>query len=68
LLQVEKNSEPLEEISERVVRVIRDNDYIGIGDNDNIYILLSNTKNNYANLVLERLKKASTFSLLEEKA
>jgi len=57
LLQVEKNSEPLEEISERVVRVIRDNDYIGIGDNDNIYILLSNTKNNYANLVLERLKK-----------
>jgi UDP-glucuronate decarboxylase len=58
LLQVERNSEPLEEISEKVVRVIRDNDYIGIGDNDSIYILLSNTKNNYASLVLERLKTA----------
>lgn len=68
LLQVERNNKSLEEISERVVRVIRDNDYIGIGDNDSIYILLSNTKNNYANLVVERLKKAeiNAFLVLED--
>jgi Nucleoside-diphosphate-sugar epimerases len=58
LLQVESEGKSLEEISERVVRVIRDNDYIGTGDDDNIYILLSNTNNNYAGLLLERLKKA----------
>ena len=58
LLQVERNDKSLEEISERVVRVIRDNDYIGTSDDGSIYILLSNTKNDYAGLVLERLKKA----------
>jgi hypothetical protein len=41
-----------------VVRVIRDNDYVGTGDDNNVYILLSNTKNNYAGVVLERLKNA----------
>jgi nucleoside-diphosphate-sugar epimerase len=58
LLQVERNSKSLEEISERVIQVIRDNDYVGTSDDDSIYILLSNTNNNYASLVLERLKKA----------
>jgi UDP-glucuronate decarboxylase len=58
LLKVEKNGKSLEEISEGVVGVIRDNDYIGISNDDVIYILLSNTGNNYAGLVLERLKKA----------
>lgn len=58
LLQVERNGKSLEEISERVVRVIRDNDYVGTSDDDSIYVLLSNTNNNYASLVLERLKKA----------
>jgi UDP-glucuronate decarboxylase len=58
LLQVERNGSSLEEISEKVVRVIRDNDYIGISNEDSVYVLLSNTKNDYATLVIERLKKA----------
>ena len=58
LLKVEGNDRSLEEISERAVRIIRDNDYIGTSDDGSIYILLSNTKNDYAGLVLERLKKA----------
>jgi UDP-glucuronate decarboxylase len=58
LLQVERDSKSLEEISERIIRVIRDNDYVGTSNDDCIYVLLSNTNNNYASLVLERLKKA----------
>ncbi|MCL5071721.1 MAG: NAD-dependent epimerase/dehydratase family protein [Actinobacteria bacterium] len=64
LLQVERNDRSLEEISEKVVRVIRDNDYIGTSVDDNVYILLSNTKNNYAGLVLERLQKAEIIAYL----
>ncbi|MBE3090179.1 MAG: hypothetical protein IMZ45_03980, partial [Actinobacteria bacterium] len=52
------NGKSLEEISERAIRVIRDNYYVGTSDDNSIYILLSNTNNNYAGLVLERLKKA----------
>jgi UDP-glucuronate decarboxylase len=58
LLQVERNGRSLEEISGRIIQVIRDNDYVGISEDNSIYILLSNTNNNYANLVLERLRKA----------
>lgn len=57
LLKIQKDETPLESVSERAARTIRDNDYIGIDNSGIIYILLSNTKNNYANLVLERLKK-----------
>ncbi|MCL4417437.1 MAG: NAD-dependent epimerase/dehydratase family protein [Actinobacteria bacterium] len=64
LLRVEKNDRSLEEISGRVVRVIRDNDYIGTSVDDNVYILLSNTNNNYAGLVLERLQKAEIIASL----
>ncbi|MCL5073527.1 MAG: GDP-mannose 4,6-dehydratase, partial [Actinobacteria bacterium] len=57
LLKVEKNNLALEQLSERIVQTIRDNDYIGAGSQDVVYILLSNTKNNYANIVVDRLKK-----------
>ena len=59
LLNVEKDDKSLEEISEEVVGSIRDNDYIGLSRDNSLYILLSNTKDNYANIVVERLKKAS---------
>jgi len=58
LLRVGRNDKSLEEISGRTVQVIRDNDYVGTSDDGSIYILLSNTKNDYAGLVLDRLKKA----------
>ncbi len=58
LLKVKREDKPLEEISSASIRVIRDNDYLGISKDGSIYILLSNTTNNYAGLVLERLKKA----------
>lgn len=57
LLKVEKNDLALEQLSEKITEVIRDNDYIGAGSQDAIFILLSNTKNNYANIVIDRLKK-----------
>jgi UDP-glucuronate decarboxylase len=58
LLKIENESKSIVEISRRVVEVIRDNDYVGAGADDLVYVLLSNTKNNYAGVVLERLKNA----------
>ncbi|MBC7332875.1 MAG: NAD-dependent epimerase/dehydratase family protein [Actinobacteria bacterium] len=56
LLKVEKDWDSYTSLSNKVASSIRDNDYIGLGKDGNVYILLSNTKSNYANLVIERLK------------
>ncbi len=67
LLKVNRIEESFKEISDKVISGIRDNDYIGLNNDENIYVLLSNTKNNYANLVIERLKnKGIDSSLVEE--
>ena len=67
LLAVSSKGETYSQISEKVVTGIRDNDYIGLSDSGKIYILLSNTKNNYANIVIERLNKIGIKSSLVEK-
>jgi len=67
LLAVSSKGETYSQISEKVVTCIRDNDYIGLSDSGKVYILLSNTKNNYANMVIERLNKIGIKSSLVEK-
>jgi len=62
LLKVKQQAYSLVEISNRISSSVRDNDYIGIGKDGNIYILLSNTKNDYANVVIERLKAKGIIS------
>lgn len=64
LLKVDKNGFSLEQLSEKITRVIRDNDYIGMDSQDAVYILLSNTKNNYANIVIDRLNKVKVGAFL----
>ncbi len=45
----------LQKLSDTLLETIRDNDYIGISNNKKIYILLSNTQHNYAQIVIDRL-------------
>jgi hypothetical protein len=56
LLEVSKGQKNYRLISERISSGIRENDYIGLSKKGDIYILLSNTNNNYAGLVVERLE------------
>jgi len=67
LLAVASQEETYSQISNKVINSIRDNDYIGLSDSGKIYILLSNTKDNYANIVIERLNKIGIKSSLVEK-
>ena len=45
----------LPDISDMIIQSIRDNDYIGISRNKDIYILLSNTAYDHAGIVIDRL-------------
>ena len=67
LLAVSSQGETHSQISNKAINCIRDNDYIGLSDSGKIYILLSNTKNNYANIVTGRLHKIGIKSSLVEK-
>ncbi len=55
LLTVDMDGKELKEISDIILKDIRDNDYIGLGADGNVYVLLSNTKNNYAHIIVDRL-------------
>jgi len=57
LLHVKTDPSPdLKRLSDSLIHGIRDNDYIGISKHEKIYILLSNTAHNHANLVVKRLQ------------
>ena len=69
LLKVGENDLAPELLSDKITGIIRDNDYIGTGSQNAVFILLSNTKNNYANLVIDRLEKVKlSASLVTEDA
>ena len=55
LLKVDFPNKDLFSISHVIINQIRETDYIGIDENNNIYILLSNTKAVDSNLLIERL-------------
>lgn len=64
LLKITNEESGLKTINEKIIGVIRDNDYIGRDKNDNLYVLLSNTKDNYAGIVIERLQKKGIYTVL----
>ena len=66
LLRVTEGEKNHIKISEKIAAGIRENDYMGISKSGNIYILLSNTNNNYAGLVIDRLEEKGVRSELVE--
>ncbi|MBN1299115.1 MAG: hypothetical protein JW997_05455, partial [Actinobacteria bacterium] len=65
LLTVSKGAHTLEQMSESISKIIRENDYMGISANGDINIILSNTENDNAHIVIERLKKNGIGANLE---
>ena len=59
LLKIISEDKTYPHVSQTISSDIRDNDYIGLSHDESLYVLLSNTRNNYAGLVMERLKKKS---------
>ncbi|HAJ95836.1 MAG TPA: hypothetical protein DCP02_06345 [Actinobacteria bacterium] len=45
----------LQELSIIITESVRDNDYIGISNKKRVYVLLSNTQHNHAQIVIDRL-------------
>ena len=64
LLKVLNNNISYSEFSEKIISAVRENDYAGLSSDGNLYILLSNTKNNYAGIVIDRLSKIGIVSEL----
>ncbi len=56
LLKVLDGGKNYLQIYKSIASGIRENDYIGTDNKNNLFILLSNTSNNYAGLVIERLQ------------
>lgn len=57
LLKIEKNNYSIQKINYILNKVIRSEDYISMGKDGDIYILLLNTDNETADLVIKRLEK-----------
>lgn len=59
LLKIDKEHRNIAEISDKVSKIIRNNDVIGMGDDGNIYLILSQTNGEGMNVIAERMKKNS---------
>jgi len=55
VLEIIKKEKSLKELNDIIVPVMRQHDYLGLGENDNLYLLLANTNENEAEFVLKRL-------------
>ena len=64
LLQIERDEKTLEDISATARSGIRENDYLGEAKDGKIYVLLSNTQDNYAYQVVKRLIKKGLKTVL----
>ncbi len=57
LLRILPNGMELPELSERVCRLVRNNDIVGMGEDKQIYLLLSQTRREDLTIIEERMKK-----------
>lgn len=54
LLKIQNENWVINDIPNKIGNTIREFDYIGVGNNDKLYVLLSNTKREEAEFVIER--------------
>lgn len=57
LLRIKKGEGSLKELSDRVCRLVRNNDVLGMGEDGEVYLLLSQTKREDLAIIEERMKK-----------
>lgn len=53
--KVAKEGKPLKEINDLIIPALRQNDYLGIDESDELYLLLTNTNDKEAEFVINRL-------------
>ncbi|HCX65193.1 MAG TPA: hypothetical protein DHN33_08290 [Eubacteriaceae bacterium] len=57
MLQIEKKNRSLQELSELLSPTMRQQDYLGIDESENLYLLLTNTNKDEATVVVRRLSE-----------
>lgn len=66
LLRLKKGEFTLKDLSDRVCRLVRNNDVLGMGEDGEVYLLLSQTKRADLAIVEERMKKNDiTFEIVK---
>ena len=57
LLRIIRNGMEIEELSNQVGRLVRNNDVLGLGEDGEVYLLLSQTRKDDLKVIEERMKK-----------
>lgn len=57
LLRLKKGESSVKDLSDRVCRLVRNNDVLGMGEDGEVYLLLSQTKHEDLAIIGERMKK-----------
>jgi len=66
LLRLEKGELSVKELSDKVCRLVRNNDTLGMGEDGEVYLLLSQTKRSDLSIIEERMKKNDiTFEIVK---
>lgn len=66
LLQLDKGEAGIKVLSDRVCRLVRNNDVLGMGEDGEVYLLLSQTKQTDLAIIEERMKKNNvTFKVVK---
>ncbi len=66
LLAIQKDGLSLKELSKDIMKTVRENDYLGVDSECNIFVLLSNTATGFAHIVIKRLLQKGIVSQLVE--
>ncbi|MFZ7120111.1 MAG: NAD-dependent epimerase/dehydratase family protein [Eubacteriaceae bacterium] len=57
ILEINNKEKSLKQLNDIIVPMLRQHDYLGIGKNDNLCLLLTNTNENEAEFVIKRLQQ-----------
>lgn len=57
MLEVVRSDNSLKQINDKVIPILRQQDNLGVGENDKLYLLLANTSDSEADIVINRLSK-----------
>ena len=66
LLLINQDGRSLKELNDIIAKIVRENDILGLDDNNDLYLLLSQSKKEDVDIVAARMKKSEiTFTVVE---
>ena len=66
MIRIEQGSRSLKTLNDIIGRIVRENDVMGLDENNDLYLILSQSKQTDVDIVAERMKKSGiTFTVIE---